>query len=189
MRQCFKHGANNLLGAQVLTVDDLDASARELGEKSRQRVRGSGEPMKVTWYDAKEGDYSTKAVQNALVKKGYDMRRFKEAERDPSILPQQTSGKFLVRVIYGARDTAGQWASHVIAVDCDRCLVLDSQVAGPVPLTSRNFRVKTGPNRLYPNTRIDRVYRVVPVQRSLRPSKSRRHRHLRAKTPVVHAAS
>lgn len=172
LRHCFKNAINNVLGAQVLTVDDLDAAACALEARSRQRARGTGESVKARWHDEKEGNYSTKAVQNALVKKGYDLRRFREAERDPSILPQQTAGKFVVRVLYGARDTAGQWASHMIAIDCDRCLLLDSQAATYLPLTSRNFRAKTGPNARYPQTHIDRVYRVVDT----RPRPSARSR-------------
>lgn len=192
LRQCFKHAVNNLEERELLTVDNLDAAAIELGELALQRVQGQEGLHPVAWFDRVHGDYSTKAVHNALSKLGYRLERFREAERDNAILPRQTLGKFLVRVVYGARDTSGRWATHVIALNADNCRLLDSCSRGPIPLTERNFKAKTGPNKRYPHTRISRVYRLVRITRTPAADgakRKRRRRRKRAKDTFVSATA
>ena len=188
LRQCFKHAVNNLLGREVLTVAELDAIAAALAARCPRRVRGEPGLKTVAWHDDLEGDFATQVIHNALAKHGYTMTHFREAERDPALLPVQTSGRFLVRIVYGARDTSGAWATHVIALDADRGLLLDSQSENYLPLTSSNFKRKTAPNASFPGTRVAAVYRVAATAHRTDSSggRARRRRHRRRRG---HAAS
>ncbi len=163
LKQCYKHATNNLLEGEVLTVDDLDAEALALAAKATRLVSGTGEPVRCAWHDVYDGLYSTSVIHNALVKKGYRLVRVDHA--DYQRIPDLPAGKFLVAVEYGVRDAQGHWMNHVIAVDCDRRLVLDSQGNKPLALDRATFARKTGPNARYPRTRIARVHRVVRLPR------------------------
>lgn len=168
LKQCYKHAVNNVLGREVLTVDDLDAAAMALAARATQLERKTAEPVRCSWHDAFDGLYATSVVYNALNKAGYALVRVKPA--DYRSLPDLNEGKFLVAVEYGVKDASGAWMNHVIAVDCDRRLVLDSQGNKPLVLNRSTFFRKTGPNERYPLTRIARVHRIVRIPRKAEPA-------------------
>jgi hypothetical protein len=172
LKQCYKHATNNLLGGEVLTVDDLDAEARVLGANALKLAPGTSEPARCSWYDVYDGLYSTSVIHNALAKKGYRLVRVRHD--DYQRIPDMPAGKFLVAIEYGVQDGQGHWMNHVIAVDCDRRLVLDSQGNKPLALDRATFARKTGPNARYPRTRIARVHRIVrhPRKASVAPHAS-----------------
>jgi hypothetical protein len=149
-----------LLGGPVLSVADLDAAGQQLNEAAAVQERG-GKRRSCHWYDKFDGSYTVKAVHNALSAHGYGLVRMRRSQLDPQQLPSMTAGKFLVRIVYGKKDAHGCHMTHVIGIDCDRGLLLDSQGLKPLELTRRNFRAKTGPNSQYPATRIDRVHRII----------------------------
>jgi hypothetical protein len=172
LKQCYKHAVNNNLGSEVVTVDDLDAEARVLAARALKPAPGTGDPVRCAWYDVYDGLYSTSVIHNALVKKGYRLVRV--GHEDYQRIPDMPAGKFLVAIEYGVKDAQGHWMNHVIAVDCDRRLVLDSQGNKPLALDRATFARKTGPNARYPRTRIARVHRIVrqPRKASMAPHAS-----------------
>lgn len=164
LKQCVKHAVNNALGGPILTADHLDALARARA----LRLAPPGAPPAPT-YDAYDGMYSFGVVHDALRKKGCDVRAFTGI--DFQRLPNLRAGQFVVCVNYGVPDATAPplrtdgprppaVMSHAFAVDCDRQLLLDSQLDAPVPLTPTAFAALTTPNAEFPLTRITRVYQI-----------------------------
>ncbi len=163
LKHCLLHAVNNALGRQVLTVDELEAAARHLGERAWLTLDEHGNHVRSVHYDDHDGSFSVLAVSNALAKHRVRLQRWRGGRPWGRLLTETTAGQFLVCVEYGKPDAnTGEMMSHTIALDFDRHLLLDSQARGPLELTLKNFRRKTGPSPSYPNTQIVKVYRLVP---------------------------
>ncbi len=161
LKHCLLHAINNALGGQVLTVDEIESAARHLGERAWLTVDGRGSRERCAHYDDHDGSFSVLAASNALSKHGIRLERWRGGRPWERILRDETTGQFIVCVEYGRPDAnTGEMMSHTIALDFDRRLLLDSQARGPLELTLKNFRRKTGPSPNYPDTQIVKVYRL-----------------------------
>jgi hypothetical protein len=158
LKHCLRHAVNNLLGSNVLTTTELDREAELMRTTAPARVRGSQRTVPLRYHDRVDGSYTFAAVQQALTRRQYQLRHW--SGRPYVDVCSMTEGKFLVCIEYGVRDSDGGPMTHVIGVDCDRRLLLDSQDRGPLPLSETLFLRKTQPNRRYPETRIFRAYHL-----------------------------
>jgi hypothetical protein len=146
----------------VLTVDAMDAEARHLSAKAHCTLPGGVGKGTAIHYDDHDGNYSIHAAHAVLKKHRLRLWRWRKGRaRTWETVVEEKTGQFIVCIDYAARDvTTGAPMTHVIGIDCDRCLLLDSQGLRPLALTLENLRRKTRPTKEYPGTHITQVYRI-----------------------------